>query len=84
MPPQSSIRICVAEACQAVGSRELVTAAEGAFGTTLGAPNDLVEIEPAYCFGNCALGPAAMVDHQLIGRASLEKLLAAVQGDEDK
>ena len=84
VPPQSSIRICVAEACQAVGSRELVTAAEGAFGTTLGAPNDLVEIEPAYCFGNCALGPAAMVDHQLIGRASLEKLLAAVQGDEDK
>jgi len=35
-----------------------------------------VEIKSAYCFGNCALGPAAMVDGELVGRASVEKVTA--------
>ena len=35
-----------------------------------------VEIKSAYCFGNCALGPSAMVDGELVGRANLEKVTA--------
>jgi formate dehydrogenase subunit gamma len=37
------------------------------------------ESRVAYCFGNCALGPAAMVDGKIIGRATLEKIEAARQ-----
>jgi formate dehydrogenase subunit gamma len=64
--PQTSnaVKICAAEACQAVGCDSLIAEAEKAG----------LEVEKAYCFGNCALGPAAMVGNRLIGRATLEKL----------
>ncbi|MFM8447358.1 MAG: NAD(P)H-dependent oxidoreductase subunit E [Candidatus Nanopelagicaceae bacterium] len=64
--PQSenTVKICAAEACQALGCDELIAAA-----TKAG-----IEVEKAYCFGNCALGPAAMIGDRLIGRATLEKL----------
>ena len=68
--PKNSVRLCAAEACQAVGSRELAKALER---------NGTVEIEIAYCFGNCALGPSAMVNGKLIGRATVEALIAAVE-----
>ncbi len=60
----NAVKICAAEACQAVGCDSLIAEAEKAG----------LEVEKAYCFGNCALGPAAMVGNRLIGRATLEKL----------
>jgi len=72
--PTRSIQICVAEACQAVGSRDLVAAVEKKLGKKIDQTYADVEIKSAYCFGNCALGPAAMIDGQLVGRASVQKL----------
>ena len=69
-PTQHEISICVAEACQAVGARELEREVKAKFPA---------ETRVAYCFGNCALGPAVMVDGKIIGRASLEKIEAARQ-----
>lgn len=65
-PPSAvkTVKICAAEACQALGCDSLIADAEKAG----------IEVEKAYCFGNCALGPAAMVDERLIGRATVEKL----------
>lgn len=65
-PPRPvSVRICMGEACQAVGARDLLAAVQ-----------DLVssrcEVAHVYCMGNCALGPTAVVDGRLIGRASVE------------
>ncbi len=74
--PARSIHICVAEACQAVGSRELVAAVEKKLGKKIDETHADVEIKSAYCFGNCALSPAAMVDGQLVGRATVEKVTA--------
>jgi formate dehydrogenase subunit gamma len=74
--PTRCIQICVAEACQSVGSRELVAAVEKKLGKKIDESNSDVEIKSAYCFGNCALGPAAMVDGELVGRASVEKVTA--------
>jgi len=68
-PTEHLIALCVAEACQAVGSRDLERAAKEKYGE---------DVQDAYCFGNCALGPAVMVDGKLIGRASLEKITAAL------
>lgn len=69
-PTQHQISLCVAEACQAVGARELEKAVKEKFAD---------ETQVGYCFGNCALGPAAMVDGKLIGRATLEKIENARQ-----
>lgn len=75
------VKICRAEACQAVGGNAL---SERAFeklgvewhGTTA---NGAVTLEPVYCLGLCACGPAAMVDNKVVGRvdaAKLDQLLA--------
>jgi formate dehydrogenase subunit gamma len=72
--PARCIQICVAEACQAVGSRELVAAVEKKLGKKIDETHADVEIKSAYCFGNCALSPAAMVDGELVGRATVEKV----------
>ncbi len=75
------VKICRAEACQAVGANALSERALAKLGvewhgTTV---NGAVTIEPVYCLGLCACGPAAMVDGKVVGRvddAKLDKLLA--------
>ena len=70
------VKICRAEACQAVGSNALSERAfeklgVGWHGTT---PNGKVTLEPVYCLGLCACGPAAMVDGKVVGRVDASKL----------
>ncbi len=67
-----TVRICRAEACQAVGAQALYDGAR----QSLSARQD-VALEQAFCFGNCALGPTVMVDGRLHGRvdaATLDRL----------
>ena len=61
------IRLCRAEACQAVGADRLAEELDRA-----GTPHEAV-----YCLGNCALGPAALIGERLIGRATPDRLAAA-------
>jgi formate dehydrogenase subunit gamma len=68
--PANHVRVCVAEACQAVGSRELVSGLE----------SQGVDFDEAFCFGNCALGPSATVNGKLQGRASADSVVKAIQG----
>lgn len=79
-PPAVAVRVCVAEACQAQGSRSLVGEIEREFGVALGGrtSDGAVEFATTYCLGNCALGPAVMVNDRLIGRTDLARLTAAV------
>ncbi len=69
-PLPNEIHVCIAEACQAVGSRSLEKALKLAHGE---------QVRDVFCFGNCALGPAAMVNGVLIGRATPEKIAAAMK-----
>ena len=69
-PPAVTVGVCVAEACQAVGARDLVGQIDSA----------AVEFTKVYCFGNCALGPAVMVNGRLLGRCDLATVRAAVEG----
>lgn len=64
------VKICRAEACQAVGGTELAEAALARLGVAWHGTtaNGAVTIEPVYCLGLCACGPAAMVDDKVIGR----------------
>ncbi len=71
------IRICQAEACQAVGSRRLTREVAEALGVELGATSeDLgVSLEAVYCLGLCASGPCATVDERVVVRVTREELL---------
>ena len=73
---QTVIKVCAAEACQAQGGRDLVQATLKAFGlSTYGTtPDGRVTVEPVYCLGLCACGPAALVGDQLVGRATAKRL----------
>lgn len=71
-----TLRLCRAEACQAMGCETLVEYAQQACGETFGHPasDGSVSLQSVYCLGNCALAPAAMLDERLIGRLDREKL----------
>ena len=71
---KQTIKICRAEACQAVGANGLISKAETYFKTKLGAPSVGVALEATYCLGNCALGPAVMVSNDLYGRVDMTRL----------
>ncbi len=75
-PGKRVIKICQAESCQAMGSRELTSHAEKKLGITLSQTTDdgEVTLEPVYCLGNCACSPAVMVDEQVYGRVDAKKL----------
>lgn len=76
-PASTTLRICVAEACQAVGSRDLVEQVEKSLNARMDQPGQDVELKSVYCLGNCALGPSAMVNGELVGRASAQGLKSA-------
>ena len=70
------VKICRAEACQAVGGDALAKSAEArlkiGFGETT--PDGQVTLEAVYCLGLCACGPAALVDGKVVGRVDAQKL----------
>lgn len=72
-PGRHIVKICQAEACQAMGSRELSTHAEGALGVAMHSSNEDVTLEPVYCLGNCACSPAVLVDGRIYGRVSTDR-----------
>jgi formate dehydrogenase subunit gamma len=70
------VKICRAEACQSVGAADLAEAALKKLGTEWHGTtaNGAVTVEPVYCLGLCASGPAAMIDGKVIGRLDEAKL----------
>jgi formate dehydrogenase subunit gamma len=73
------LKLCRAEACQTVGADAVADRIKKALGidwheTTA---DGRVTLEPVFCLGLCACGPAAMVDGRLVGRCD-ESVLAEV------
>ena len=66
------VHLCRAEACQALGAAALEAHAKKTLGIDFHATSSdgAVTLEPVYCLGNCALGPALMIDTELKGRVS--------------
>jgi formate dehydrogenase subunit gamma len=82
-PGKRIVKICQAEACQAMGSRELSAHAEKSLGVAMNASNVDITLEPVYCLGNCACSPAVMVDGKTYGRVSQQQFddIVAPSGD---
>ena len=80
-----SLQICRAEACQAMGSRQLETHAKESLGidyhqTTA---DGSISLEPVYCLGNCACSPSVRIDNRIYARVDREKfdsLVADLRG----
>jgi formate dehydrogenase subunit gamma len=73
------LKLCRAEACQTMGADAVADRIKRALGidwheTTA---DGRVTLEPVFCLGLCACGPAAMVDGRLVGRCD-ETLVAEV------
>ncbi len=79
-PGRHVLHLCRAEACQALGAVELEAHAKRSLGIDFhGTTADgAITLEPVYCLGNCALGPAAMLDEDLQGRLTPESFDALV------
>jgi formate dehydrogenase subunit gamma len=76
------VRICRAEACQAVGAEALWAHAREATGLDEGvtAADGSTTLDRAFCFGNCALGPSVEVNGTLHGRVTPTRLDALLEG----
>jgi formate dehydrogenase subunit gamma len=81
-PGRHVLKLCRAEACQAMGAEALaarLTARLGIAWRETSADGALT-IEPVYCLGNCALAPALMLDGVLRGRITAEALDGVIEG----
>jgi formate dehydrogenase subunit gamma len=73
---RTTLRICRAEACQALGAERLVACARDRSGLSPGqtAADGSVTVEQVFCLGNCALGPSVQVNGRLHGRVDETRL----------
>ena len=69
------IHLCRAEACQAMGSRELEQHVMDRLGIGYGetTADGLVSLEPVYCLGNCACTPSIRVNDDIHARVTAQK-----------
>lgn len=82
-PGRHVLKVCRAEACQAMQGDVLEQRVRSRFGVELHhtSADGALTLEPVYCLGNCACAPAVMLDGEVHGRvtpARLDELLAGV------
>ena len=80
------VQLCRAEACQAVGARELEAHATSSLDVPLGGTTSDggVTLDAVYCLGNCACGPSVRIGDRVYGRvdaAQLDELISDLYGD---
>lgn len=69
-PGRHVLKLCRAEACQAMGGDAVAEKLQQLLGVRFGETSidGLVTLEPVYCLGLCACAPSAMLDGEVIGR----------------
>ncbi|KAA0098503.1 formate dehydrogenase subunit gamma [Mycolicibacterium sp. P1-18] len=77
---RTTVKICRAEACQAVGSSRLVDHVRDRYGMELGETRSdgALTVDQVFCLGNCALGPTVQVGERLHGRVDAAKLTTLI------
>ena len=70
------LKLCRAEACQAMGANALADQAKSRLGVDWHGTtsNGAVTLEPIFCLGLCACAPAAMLDGRVIGRVNSARI----------
>ena len=85
-PGRHVVKVCRAEACQSMGSHVLESRMKARLGIDFRqtTSDGAITLEPVYCLGNCACSPALMIDGQLKGRVTPERLDALLAGLQEK
>jgi formate dehydrogenase subunit gamma len=86
-PGRHVVKVCRAEACQAVGAEGLLDHVRRTLQVDEGgppSPDGAFSLQVAYCLGNCALGPAVMIDETLHGRVTPARFKALADGLRDR
>jgi formate dehydrogenase subunit gamma len=86
-PGEHIVHLCRAEACQAVGARELESHARERLGVEFGetTADGLVTLEAVYCLGNCACSPSIRINdeiHARVSPAKFDELIARLEAAE--
>jgi formate dehydrogenase subunit gamma len=79
-PGRHVLQICRAESCQAAGGRAIERHATRRLGIGFGetTPDGAITLEAVYCLGLCACSPAAMLDEDVHGRLTPDRLDALI------
>ncbi len=75
------LRLCRAEACQAVGAEPVADAAKARLKITWGETSADGEwtLQPVFCLGLCASGPAALIDGEPVARLDDAKVSVLIE-----
>jgi len=75
------VKLCRAEACKAMGADDVAAHAKARLGLDWHetSADGTVTLEPVFCLGLCACGPAAIVDGKLMGRIDNAAIDALVE-----
>ncbi len=76
-----TLKLCLAESCQASGMRALEKRCKEKLGVEMGGTtaDRRVTLEPVYCLGLCHSSPAAMLDGDVYGALDEERLDALLK-----
>jgi formate dehydrogenase subunit gamma len=76
-----TLKLCLAESCQAAGGRALEARAKQKLGVGMGETtiDRRVTLEPVYCLGLCHSSPTAMLDGDVYGMLDEERLDALLK-----
>ena len=80
-PGRHVLKLCQAEACQAMGCRSLAAELQARLGVALGetTADGRVTLEAVYCLGLCATAPSAMLDDEVHSRLTPERAAALLE-----
>ena len=80
-PGRHMLHVCRAEACQSLGADALHAKLLQKLGVDWhGTSEDgAVTVEPVFCLGLCAVGPAALLDGRPLGRLDDERMQAELE-----
>ena len=72
---RTTIAVCRAEACQAMGSRQLEAHVKSRLGIDFGDTTEdgLYSLEPVYCLGNCACSPSIRIGDDVFARVDADR-----------
>ena len=79
---QSTIHVCRAEACQAMGSRKLEEHVKARLGIEFGetTADGRFSLEPVYCLGNCACSPSIRINDDVFARVDSRRFDELLDG----
>ena len=80
-PGRHVLHVCRAEACQATGAAAMADRLLARLGVAWGGTtaDGSLTVEPTFCLGLCACGPAALLDGEPLARLDDAKLLEATE-----